>query len=279
MLLPNKAPIKYSIDILLAYIFTHFACLGVFYFDTSLRAIKIGVSCFFVRMLGLSVGYHRYFAHRAFKTSRAFQFLLALLGALSMQRGPLWWAQTHRHHHRHADTPEDLHSPHYQGFLYSHSGWFLDRKNRDTVSTKVPDLACFPELVFLDDWYSVIVVAYGFLVSLLWGVDGFLWGFCINGVLLWHMTHWIQSMSHTYGGYRNWSSKDQSRNHFLIGLLTLGEWHNNHHYASSSARQGIRWWELDAGYYVLCLLKYLGLVWDLKQPPPKMADPAVRNVE
>jgi stearoyl-CoA desaturase (delta-9 desaturase) len=236
----------------------------------SWTAVSICAVCYLIRMFGLGVGYHRSFAHRSFKTSRPVQFLLALLGSLSFQRGPIWWAETHRYHHRHADTPDDLHSPRHQGFLYSHSGWFADKKNRDTHYDKMTDLSVYPELVWFDRWYWIPMTVYALLLWVLYGVVGIVWGVCINAVILWHLTHWIQSFSHRFGGYRRWESADQSRNHFVIGLFTLGEWHNNHHHFPSSAQQGCAWWEIDIGYYLLRALARVGLVWDLRTPGERL---------
>jgi stearoyl-CoA desaturase (Delta-9 desaturase) len=260
---------KPCFDILIPYVALHLACFALLVTGISWRGIAIFVGSYFVRAFGLGVGYHRYFAHRSFKTSRAFQFLLAVLGSLAIQRGVLWWAETHRYHHRHADTPGDIHSPRYQGFLYAHSGWFVDVKNRETKLAGVADLAKFPELVWLNDWkwYFLPVSTYAVMLYLLFGGEGLVWGLAASTVILWHTTHWIQSMSHSYGGYRRFACEDNSRNHWLLGLLTLGEFHNNHHYAPSSSRQGLVWWEIDCGYYILRILHRLGLVWDLKLPP------------
>jgi stearoyl-CoA desaturase (delta-9 desaturase) len=258
-----------STDILLPYIFLHLVCVGVFWTGITWKGVGLCLASYFIRGFGLGVGYHRYFAHRSFKTSRALQFLLALLGSLSIQRGVLWWAETHRHHHRCADQPDDIHSPTYQGFLYAHSGWFLDRKYREADHTKVSDLSKFPELVWLDHpkFYFIPIALYALLIYLFFGWQGLFWGFAVSTVLLWHMTHWIQSMSHRFGGYRRCQSPDQSRNHWLLGLLTWGEFHNNHHSYPSSCRQGFVWWEIDFGYYVLKVLSWFGLVWDLRTPP------------
>jgi len=257
------------IDILIPYLSLHLACFALLLIGITWRGVAIFLGTYFVRAFGLGVGYHRYFAHRSFKTSRAFQFLLAVLGSLAIQRGVLWWAETHRYHHRHADTPEDLHSPRYQGFLYAHSGWFVDQKNRETNFSHVADLAKFPELVWLNDWkwYFVPVGIYTLLLFLFFGGEGLVWGLAISTVILWHTTHWIQSLSHSYGGYRRCPTSDNSRNHWLLGLLSLGEFHNNHHYAPSSSRQGFVWWEIDFGYYILKVLSWFRIVWDLKVPP------------
>jgi len=263
---PVTSKVEWSWDVLIPYVLFHLGCFGVVVTGFSRTGIELFCVCFLVRMFGLSVGYHRYFAHRSFKTSRTMQFVLALLGSLSFERGPLWWAETHRHHHRHADTPDDLHSPRYHGFLYSHSGWFADRRNHETRISKVQDLAVYPELRWLDRWYGVPVALYATLLWVFYGTTGVVYGVFLNSVVVWHLTHWIQSFSHKLGGYRRWESADQSRNHFLIGLITLGEWHNNHHHFPSSARQGYAWWELDLGYLALRLMNKAGLVWDVRTP-------------
>ena len=229
-------------------------------------ALAILAATYFARIFGLGAGYHRYFSHRAFKTSRPVQFLLGLLGATSMQRGPLWWAETHRTHHRFTDTPRDLHSPHFQGFLYSHFAWPFAPQHRRTRLEAIGDFAKFPELVWLNSAPACALVAVAYAAGLFWGWGwtGFLWGFCVSTVCTWHTVHWIQSMSHWWGGYRRFATEDHSRNHWLLGLVSLGEFHNNHHHRASSARQGYVWWEIDIVWYVLRLLAAVGLVWDLK---------------
>lgn len=229
-------------------------------------ALPILAATYFARIFGLGAGYHRYFSHRAFKTSRPMQFLLALLGTTAMQRGALWWAQTHRDHHRHTDTTQDLHSPHHQGFAYSHFGWFFGGEHRRTKLDGIADFARFPELVWLNSTLACALVAllYGAGLWVGFGWPGFLWGFCVSTVLTWHTVHWIQSMSHWWGGYRRFETDDHSRNHWLLGVVSLGEFHNNHHHRASSARQGYAWWELDVVWYVLRGLALIGLVWDLK---------------
>lgn len=256
-------------DATLGYAILHLACLGVFWTGEVQEGIAICLGTYFIRAIALSACYHRYFAHHTFKTSRTMQFLLGLLGTLSMQRGPLWWAATHRTHHRHADTPDDLHSPHHQGFAYSHWGWFLARKNRATDLAKVPDFAQYAELRFLDDWkgHTPVLVLHGMLLYWLFGWHGVFWGVCLSSIWVLHTTHWIQSMSHSYGGYRRFDTEDRSRNHWLLGLTSLGEFHNNHHYCPSSCRQGYVWWEIDFCYYLLKAMSRAGLVWDLKDFP------------
>ena len=194
------------------------------------------------------------------------QFVLALLGALTLQGGPIWWAQTHRHHHRHTDTPQDIHSPRHHGFWYSHFGWFLTERYYKADYRTIPDLARYPELRWVDSELRIVLyVAYAWLMYRLGGLQGILWGFCLATVLLWNITHWVQSFSHSVGGYRRYQTRDDSRNHTLLGLLSLGAWHNNHHHAPSSAREGHVWWEIDVTYYILKAMSWVGLVWDLRE--------------
>jgi stearoyl-CoA desaturase (delta-9 desaturase) len=263
------APARFQISWAMAIPYAAFyvACLAIPFYGVSWRAIGLFAASFFARMLFLSIGYHRYLAHRAFETSRATQLVLAVLGTLTIQGGPLWWAQTHRHHHRHADTPQDVHAPSHHGFLYAHFGWFLDVRHVKADHRKVPDLARFAELRWLDSELRIpLYVGYALLMYWLGGMQGLLWGFCLATVALWNLTHWVQSGSHTLGGYRRYPSADASRNHVVIGLISLGEWHNNHHHSPSSSRQGHAWWELDVGYYLLTAMSWVGLVWNLKQP-------------
>ncbi|ETX06794.1 acyl-CoA desaturase [Candidatus Entotheonella palauensis] len=258
---------EFSLPPMTLYALLHLGCLGVFYTGLSWYAVSIFFFSFLFRIFAPSLAYHRYFAHRTFKTSRVFQFLLGVYGCTAVQGGPLWWAQTHREHHRNADTPDDLHSPYFQGFLYAHSGWFLKKDHRTTDYSKVRDLAKYPELVWLDNWYPVFILVYVAAVFLAFGVTGVVWGFFVTTVLIHHMTHWVQSVSHSIGGYRRYPTLDNSRNHWLFGLVSMGEgFHHNHHYCPSSARLGFYWWEIDISYYLLKALSRVGLIYGLNVP-------------
>lgn len=220
---------------------------------------------FFGRMFFITAGYHRYFAHRSYRTNRVFQFLLAFGGATAAQKGPLWWAGNHRLHHRYADTERDIHSP-IAGFWWSHIGWILSDAHDETPTSDIEDFAKYPELRFLNrhDWiapWSLGVVVWFFA-----GWSGLLIGFFLSTVLLWHATFTVNSIAHVVGT-RRYVTTDTSRNNLGIALLTMGEgWHNNHHYYPASARQGFFWWELDVTYYVLVALSWVGLVKDLRTP-------------
>jgi stearoyl-CoA desaturase (delta-9 desaturase) len=224
-----------------------------------------------VRMFGVTGVYHRYFAHRTYKTSRVFQFLLALLAQSSAQKGALWWAAHHRTHHKHSDQDGDPHDSR-RGFWYSHVGWILDNTN-PTDYRKVRDFAKYPELVYLNVIPNLPTVVLGVAVWWFLGWSGLFIGFALSTVLLWHGTFTINSLSHMLGKPR-YAAGDDSKNNFVLALITLGEgWHNNHHYFMNSTRQGFFWWEIDITYYVLKVLSWLGLVWDLKPPPARVYDP------
>lgn len=260
-------PGRFSPPAVFAYVLLHLGSLGVVYTGINGEALAVFCGAYLFRVFGSSIAYHRYFAHRSFRTSRLMQFILGAYGAMTVLGGPLWWAQTHRYHHRYADTPGDIHSPHHQGFLYAHFGWFLERKHRAVDLLKVPDLARFPELVWLERHGILLQALYVACVYWLFGAVGIVWGFFLPSVLILQMTHWIQSISHCLGGYRRYPILDDSRNHWLFGVLSMGEgFHHNHHCFPSSARMGLRWWEIDVSYYVLLMASRLGLVWDLHLP-------------
>ncbi len=229
--------------------------------------VGVAVGLYYLRMFGITAGYHRYFAHRTFKTSRVFQFLLAWLGASSAQKGVLWWSAHHRNHHKYSDLPGDAHSPVREGFWWSHVGWILAPRYEETEWDRVTDLSKFAELRWLNRYHLVppFVLALGLL--LIGGWPLMIWGFFVSTVLLWHGTFTINSLSHVFGS-RRYQTTDDSRNNVVLALLTMGEgWHNNHHHYMSSVNQGFYWWEIDMSYYILRLLERLGLVWDLRTPP------------
>jgi stearoyl-CoA desaturase (delta-9 desaturase) len=250
----------------------HVAGLAAFWTGVSWEAIALCGATYAVRMFAITGGYHRYFAHRSYRTSRAFQFLLAAAGCAAAQRGPLWWAGHHRHHHRHSDQAGDVHSPEREGFWWSHVGWLLSNRHDATRWDLLQDFARYPELRLLNHFYAVpaVIVAVACFLALGW--QGLVWGFFISTVLLFHATFAINSFCHMFGRIR-YRTADASRNNLPLALLTLGEgWHNNHHYYASSTRMGFFWWEIDVTYYILKLLSVLGLVWDLKQPPARVLE-------
>jgi stearoyl-CoA desaturase (delta-9 desaturase) len=236
----------------------------------TLGLIGLAVGAYLVRMFGITAGYHRYFAHRAYRTSRVFQFLLAFIGGTSAQKGALWWAGHHRDHHRDSDGPDDIHSPVQRGFWWSHVGWFLSTRYNATKLDRVRDLARFPELSLLDRYHAVppAVLALGFWLAGGW--PALLWGFFVSTTVLWHGTFLINSLAHVMGRQR-YQTGDESRNSFPLALITLGEgWHNNHHFYPTTANQGWFWWELDLSWLVLRALGAVGVVHGLRTPPDRI---------
>lgn len=249
------------------FILIHVVVLGVILVPFKAWYVGLAVGLYYLRMFGVTAGYHRYFSHRSYKTSRAFQFLLACLAMSSAQKGVLWWAAHHREHHRHSDQPEDVHSPVQRTVWFAHVGWIFVPRNGETNLSHVGDLARFPELRWLDRWYLVppVVLALGLL---LWGgVPVLLWGFFVSTILLWHGTFTINSLAHVFGS-RRYPTPDDSRNNWFLAVLTLGEgWHNNHHFYRPAANQGFFWWEFDPTFYALKLLSWMGVIWDVRTPP------------
>ncbi|MHB8872405.1 MAG: acyl-CoA desaturase [Myxococcaceae bacterium] len=244
----------------------HLACVGALWTGFSWKLVLAALVSYYVRMWAITTGYHRYFAHRSFKTGRVFGFVLAFLGATSAQKGVLWWAGHHRNHHRFSDTERDVHSPSRRGFWWSHVGWILSGRYDETPVERIRDFAAYPELRFLNRFHLLPPVLLAVAMLLLGGWPLLMWGFFISTVLLWHGTFTINSLSHVFGR-RRYRTSDTSRNNWLLALITCGEgWHNNHHYHQNTANQGWFWWEVDLSYYVLRALSVLGVVWDLRRP-------------
>ena len=278
----NDDPRADQIDWLraLPFILLHLGCLGVLWVGVSPAALIAAAALYAIRMFALTGFYHRYFAHRTFRASRPVQFLFAVVGASSVQRGPLWWAAHHRNHHRHADTLLDPHAPGIHGFFWSHMGWFLTPRAFRTDLARVPDLAKFPELRWLDRFDIVVPLALAALLFALGtllghvapslqtsGAQMLVWGFFISTVVLFHATVTINSVAHRWGS-RRFATRDNSRNNVWLAVLTFGEgWHNNHHFCPGTVRQGFRWWEIDLTWYGLKLMAALGLVHHLKPVP------------
>ncbi len=256
----------------------HLGSLSVFWLGVTGRDVALCAGLYALRMFGITAGYHRYFAHRSYKTSRWFQFVLAWIASMSIQKGVLWWAGLHRVHHRWSDTPRDLHSPKQRGLLYAHVGWIVSPEHDETDLSLIPDFAKYPELRWLNDWYWVPAAIMAALCYAFDGARGMVWGAGVSTVLLWHGTFTINSLSHTWGS-RRYETTDTSRNNFILALITLGEgWHNNHHHYMNSANQGFFWWEVDVSYYVLRALSVVGLVRDLRTPPAHVLKPRLAEL-
>lgn len=292
---PTSAPRPrwHQIDWLssLPFFLMHLAALGILITGFSWVAAGVALLLYLVRMFGITAGYHRYFAHRSYRTSRLGQSVLAWLGTSAMQKGPLWWAGHHRHHHKHSDDDADLHSPRRQGLFWSHVGWFLSDRHDAAPLDRIRDFAKYPELRWLDRYHllapGLLAIACTALGAWLQNNQTFglataypslavttsqmlVIGFCLSTVCLWHGTFVINSLAHVLGR-RRYATGDDSKNSLLLALITLGEgWHNNHHFYQASERQGFFWWEIDISHYCLKALACCGLVWDLKGPSPKV---------
>lgn len=274
---------RIDISRIVPFVLIHLATIAVFWVGFSWTALWTAVFLYFIRMFAITGFYHRYFAHRNFKTSRTVQFIFAFIGASSAQRSPLWWAAHHRAHHVHADTDKDPHSPNHQGFIWSHTLWFLSDKNFSTEWARIKDFASYPELRWLDRYdivppilLGVCLFGLGYWLSITnpsletSGWQMLVWGMFISTVVLYHGTYTINSLCHKYGS-RRFDTKDDSKNNLWLSLITLGEgWHNNHHFFPGTVRQGFKWWEIDITFYCLKLMSFVGLVWDLQPLPDRI---------
>ena len=256
-----------QLSVLLAFT-THFSWAGL---------AVCGIA-YAVRMFAITAFYHRYFSHRSYRMGRVTQFFAAFLGATATQKGPLWWAAHHRRHHKESDTAEDPHSSR-EGFLHSHWLWFLYEESSEVERERIPDLVKYPELRWLDRLWYLPPVVLGAGLFLWGGWHMAVWGYFVSTFLLSNATYTINSLMH-YWGKQQFFTGDESRNHWLLAALTLGEgWHNNHHRYQASARNGFFWYEFDITYYLLRLLSLIGLVRGLTPVPEKILEEARHNLE
>ncbi len=261
----------------------HVSALAAVFTGISWPVVVFTLVTFWARVFFVTGFYHRYFSHRSFKTSRPFQFVMGVLGTLSMQKGPLWWSSHHRHHHSHSDDEADVHSPRKGGFWWAHIGWLTEADRNDTRWERVKDLSQFAELRWLESAYPLGALAYalitlgvGFWVEQAFPQTGatmaqfFVFGFVWCTVGLMHTTYMINSGSHMWGSQR-YRTDDDSRNNLFLALLTLGEgWHNNHHRYPGAERNGFFWYEIDITHYLLSVLSWVHLIWDLREPPERV---------
>ena len=261
----------------LPMIAAHFVCFAAIWTGVTTTDLLVCFVLYWVRMFGVTAGYHRFFSHRAYKMGRIQMFFMALLAQSSAQKGCLWWAAHHRHHHKHSDEADDHHSPS-DGFWWSHIGWILAPEYARTDYSRIGDLAKYPELRFLNKFHMLPAIALGFAVYALFGWSGLVVGFFWSTVILWHGTFTINSLAHVIGT-RDYDTTDDSKNHWFLAIITMGEgWHNNHHHYQSSTAQGFRWWQIDMTYSILKVLSYTGLVSGVRRPPPHVIEQSVKVV-
>ena len=270
---------------LISMLVIHLLCLLVFFTGASWIAFSVFLFSFVIRIFGITAGYHRYFSHKSYKTTRWFQFVLAFLGASAMQNGPLWWASKHRIHHQYADKKGDVHSPIANTFWHAHIGWLFKTKYLETDLSNVKDLTQYKELVLLEKFGIVPTIIFGFLIFVLGlylqffhpylqtdFLQIFIWGYILSTVAIYHAMFSLNSLAHLFGS-RRYDTNDSSRNNLFVAFVTLGEgWHNNHHYYPASERQGFVWWEIDITHILLKILSFFGIVWNLKEPSRKILD-------
>ena len=271
---------KTKLNFSLPLIFMHLGCLGVFFLPFSKELLLLSFILYCLHVFTLTAGFHRYFSHNSFKTSRIFQFILAFTGTMAAQKDPLWWASHHRLHHAHADTELDPHSARVKGFWWAHIGWIMESKLDKTNFKKINDFRKFPELMWLNKYPSIpplILVLILFIIGastnnesqniLQSGLQFIVYGFFVSTVAVYHVTFSINSVAHKFGKKR-YSVEDDSVNNWLLAILSGGEgWHNNHHKYAVCARQGFKWWEIDITYYTIKLLQFFKIVWDVREPP------------
>ncbi len=289
----ENAAVNYSfVNILKQTVFwtVHLGCFAAIWTGVSWTAAIICFALYFIRMFAITGAYHRYFSHRTYQTSRIFQFILGLLGTSSAQKGPIWWASHHRHHHQYSDTEHDIHSPRIDGLWWSHVGWVLSTQFIATRKELVKDLLKFPELRLLDKYHLIAPILLATSLYFLGvylnihypqlntnGTQLLVWGFCISTTMLYHGTFFINSLTHLVGS-RRFKTTDDSRNSLILALVTMGEgWHNNHHRYPGSEKQGMYWWEIDISHYVLKVLSWFGIVWNLRTYPERIYKEALEN--
>jgi stearoyl-CoA desaturase (delta-9 desaturase) len=249
------------------------SALLVFAVPFSWGFVGLWAASHFVRAIGLTLAFHRYFAHRAFQMNRLARFAWTLVGTAAMQKGPLWWAGHHVNHHRFADREGDPHSPMVSGFYYAHVGWFLNDSRNDRLERSNPvwrDFSGAREIRWLDRYYFLppLALAAGLFAS--GGVQALVWGFCLPTMTLAHATFAINTVNHLFGS-RRFETPDESRNNPITAFFAAGEgWHNNHHRYQRAARNGFYWWEFDPTWYVIRIMAALRLAWNVQPVPARV---------
>jgi stearoyl-CoA desaturase (delta-9 desaturase) len=249
------------------------SALMVFAVPFTWGLVGLWAASHFLRAIGLTLAFHRYFAHRAFQMNRLTRFVWAFIGTSAMQKGPLWWAGHHVNHHRFADRDGDPHSPMVSGVYYAHIGWFLNDARHDRLAASNPvmrDFSKAPELVFLDRYHFVPPLMLALAMYFTGGLPWLVWGFCLPTFTLAHATFAINTVNHMFGS-RRFETQDESRNNLVTAFFAAGEgWHNNHHRYQRAARNGFYWWEFDLTWYVIRAMAAIGLAWNIQPVPVRI---------
>jgi len=263
---------------------------GYYFWGTGFDWLHLGlfVGMYMLTVLGITVGFHRLFTHRSFETYAWVQSIFGALGSMALQGPLIKWVAQHRLHHRESDGAHDPHSPHrygggilgmLAGLWHAHMGWFFE-KDVANLASFAPDLLKSKVARYVSRLFPVWVAVglllptgLGWAISgTLWGaMMGFIWGGLVRIFFVHHVTWSVNSICHLWGS-QPYSSGDHSKNNFLMGLLALGEgWHNNHHAFPTSARHGLRWWQIDFSYWVIWTMAWIGLAWNIKLPTRQFA--------
>lgn len=286
-LIPVAAPVAQRLvagaGVIVPFLGLLIAIYGVWGWGITWVELAVLLFMYIATGLGVTVGYHRLFAHRSFDAVRPVRFILAVFGSMAAQGPVLKWVATHRRHHQHSDQIQDPHSPHHhgegiigvmKGFAHAHIGWIFQATSPD-LGRYVRDLRS-DRLVYVTSRLFGVWVFLGLLVPAIVGgllsgtwtgaLLGFLWGGLVRIFLGHHVTWSINSVCHLWGS-RPFDGNDHSRNNLIFGVLGFGEgWHNNHHAFPSSARHGLRWWQLDVSYLVIRALALFGLARRVRVP-------------
>ncbi|HZZ44070.1 MAG TPA: fatty acid desaturase [Tepidisphaeraceae bacterium] len=252
------------------------------------------VGMYSLTVVGVTVGFHRLFTHKSFETHPWVRALLAIFGSMSIQGPVIKWCAIHRRHHQESDNEGDPHSPHLhgdgfvamlKGMWHAHVAWIFE-PDPENIQRSVKDLVADPILMWVNNWFAlwvalgmIIPAACGFALTHSWygALTGLLWGGLVRAFLMHHVTWSINSVCHVWGT-RPFDSQDHSRNNFPIAIISFGEgWHNNHHAFPTSARHGLKWWQIDISYLFIRSMQLIGLAWNVRVPTPKAQQSKVRH--
>jgi fatty-acid desaturase len=246
------------------------ALLAPWFFSWSALGIAIFLH-WLLGSIGICLGYHRLLTHRSFQVSKPLEYVIATIGALALQGGPIFWVSGHRQHHLYTEDENKDPYAASRGFWWSHMLWLLYPRaqffKRETYQKYAPDLARDPYYRWLDRNFLLLQIPLGLLLFILGGWSFVIYGSILRAVLLWHSTWLINSATHMTG-YRSFEVEDGSRNLWWAALLTYGEgWHNNHHAHPNVAKAGWEWWELDITWWAIQVLRTVGLAKKVVMPP------------
>ncbi|KAK9831586.1 hypothetical protein WJX74_001346 [Apatococcus lobatus] len=240
-------------------------CLGPATYSLGLALITIPIILTFG--LGIEMVFHRMLCHKSFTTPKWLEYFMAYIGSLNIQGDPIEWVSDHRYHHQHTDTPMDPHSP-YEGFWWAHIGWLWDNEAlwpQKGAFDNANDLKEQPFYAFIQKTYWWHIGAQFLSLWLLGGLPAFVWLGCIRIVVIFHVTFAVNSAAHIWGT-QEYQTNDLSKNCAWIALLSLGEWHNNHHAFEGSANTGLEHWQFDMTYQIIKGMSFFGLASNIKLP-------------